>query len=174
MNNETNLNQSQMYLVMAIGIHQFQITHDKKILQKVLDSVRFEEDNEEDTLLYKYLLLRFVSDDLVEYIEGTLKWMDREPLLYEETIINNFRILKEMSTIDIDFIIHAEGQLRLLANSDEYAENEKITIDYMLSEKLLYSSIVFKHNGRILREKIVLLKPLIGTLKNMRQNQLIL
>ena len=169
---------SQIYLIMVIGIRKYQINADKEELLKTLSLLKICDDSINDTCVYRELLEAFICEFADEYIDYRLEGIDVESYHYD-VLMHNFRVLREFESDDTSFLTTLEGQLQSFAyngiyDEDEYDENVKIAINYMLSEKLLYSSIVFKHDGIILREKLVFLKPVIGTLETMRQNQLIL
>jgi hypothetical protein len=173
-----NMQPSQIYLVMVIAIRKYQICGDKEDLLKILLLVNNCKNSVNDTCVYGELLESFIYDFSKEYIDYRLEDMDVEPYNYDE-FIRNFKVLRECGNDNTLFLTTVESQLqgfayRETSAGDLYEENVKIAIDYMLREKELYSSMVYKNNGIVLREKFVFIKPVIDTLEIMRQKQLIL
>ncbi len=173
-----NMQPSQIYLVMVIGIRKYQICGDEKELLRILSLVNNCENSINDTCIYRELLESFIYDFSKEYIDYRLEDMDVEPYNYDE-FIRNFKELKKCGNDNTLFLTTVESQLQSFAyteisDEDLYADNVKIAIDYLHLEKLLYQSIVCKDNGIILNEKFIFLKPVLGTLELMRQKQLVL
>ena len=169
---------SQMYLIMVIGIRKYQMNKDEEELLKILSLVNTCDDSLNNTCIYKELIEAFMAGFAKEYIDYKLEDMDVESYHYE-VLMNNFKGLREYVEDDTTFLTKLESQLHSLAywetsDADSYDETTKIVEAYMLSEKLLYSSMVYKYNGIVLREKFVFLKPVVGTLETMKQKRLIL
>ncbi len=169
---------SQMYMVMIVGIRQYQQTRDMNKFKNILSTFQFNGEMFSYVNLYRGLLEDFISGNRINSIEQIIGDIHAEPYLYEDVMMKNFEELRECEE-DALFLTTLKSQLQGFAYSEiydnvSYDEHAKIVIDHMLSKKLLYSSMIYKYNGIILNEKFIFLKPVLGTLELMRQKQLIL
>ena len=153
---------SKMYLIMVIGIRKYQMSTDKEELLRTLLLVNTCDESTSNACVYRELLEAFIGDFSEEYIDYKIEDMDVESY-HHDVLMSNFKVLRECESDTTSFLTLLEGQLQSFAyreipDGDSYDENANIAKEFMIREKLLYSSMIYKDSGIVLREEFVFIK----------------
>ena len=156
---DEKLTLAQKYIILYIGIQKYLHKVNIQEIEKILPLVQLNEnENCGYTILYKNLLLSIVSSNEMIFIDEKISNIQEEPYAHEDKIKSNFYKLKEVYDDTNILLIVISGQLLELAYAIEdsnYEEEVRGVMDYLSEKGVLYSTILFKEDRKVLKEHII-------------------